>query len=890
MNWLQREARNSSFSESRTPAIQSSVSRIEPLTLSRRDLPASSGLQVLNNYHLTQRSLTAGVNESRRGVNISAFSRRGGPETSARGKRGGGLLEASVTRSARVDRSSAAEHVICFCENRAREIGFAAFSSFTGRVTVGSVPDNSLYERVGQLLLQFRTFEVCVSESPTQAALAQALDAAAAGGSGSGSIIVRRLATKSFAEDKGALIWRSLRRRGLPELRPDGDYLALASFSALASLFGPAADLDSLEVVLYNPEEFLQVNPAGLRDLGLLHGQGSKHALTDAFRPLTPGGARALRAALVAAPADPAAVRRRGDAAAALRACPAAAAGLARHLPTLSAAETLPLRMLAPPGQNPQRLFRLLADVAEVVAGFCRLSEELPPKDEGLRAWGAIPGVHRRAEELSLKNDELKGWGVFSPELRRSGEEVRALVEGKLSSDPIGSGKHGYVFLLRQGAGVAVDLARHSYARIYAGLTSLFEDYRLLLRDAGLGELRLSEAAGRPPRLRLRPPAPLTTMMADDLPRRVGLALGEAILGFTSSTRGASFSTPAFSTLALRLDRCADMILDGTFEAGLSLLATLRPRTAFFSSLAHEVASADLILAFAGFGKDRRGFTAPSLLGSFAPCLRLSAAQPPEAAASAAPRVEPTPLDFFFPAPETQGLLAPPRTGKSTALRTLGRAVVLAQNGCLLPCKAATLPVFSRLFAAFTPREPPESGGSAFASELAGLNQLFSSLKAGRTTLCLLDSPFSRTNPSMISEFFHGLLNQLASHPSAFALIAFSDPSIVPLFEQRRFPILGITNFSLCPLPPLHPSLYSELKPCLSNKGSKFEKVLIDQVQLVEKRFEHRLVEGKLIVGVRKLAMLFCDFAEGSISETQLKELYSKLSQDLKESQLIEYS
>jgi len=76
-------------------------------------------------------------------------------------------------------------------------------------------------------------------------------------------------------------------------------------------------------------------------------------------------------------------------------------------------------------------------------------------------------------------------------------------------------------------------------------------------------------------------------------------------------------------------------------------------------------------------------------------------------------------------------------SGKSTYMRSVALAVVLAQTGSFVPAQAASLPVFDRLFTRVGASDDIAGGQSTFMREMSELTEILHD--AGPDSLVLLD-------------------------------------------------------------------------------------------------------------------------------------------------------
>ncbi|QWC18527.1 DNA mismatch repair protein MutS [Halorubrum sp. 2020YC2] len=95
------------------------------------------------------------------------------------------------------------------------------------------------------------------------------------------------------------------------------------------------------------------------------------------------------------------------------------------------------------------------------------------------------------------------------------------------------------------------------------------------------------------------------------------------------------------------------------------------------------------------------------------------------------------PNDADLPRGSVAVITGPNMSGKSTYMRSVALAVVLAQTGSFVPAQAATLPVFDRLFTRVGASDDIAGGQSTFMREMSELTEILHD--AGADSLVLLD-------------------------------------------------------------------------------------------------------------------------------------------------------
>jgi DNA mismatch repair protein MutS2 len=139
---------------------------------------------------------------------------------------------------------------------------------------------------------------------------------------------------------------------------------------------------------------------------------------------------------------------------------------------------------------------------------------------------------------------------------------------------------------------------------------------------------------------------------------------------------------------------------------------------------------------------------------TFAPELSLTAARHPllqlrMAAESRAPNEAPktpVPLTIILPPETRQLIISGPNTGgKTVSLKTLGLLSIMAQSGLPIPAEAASLPLFTSIYADIGDAQSIERNLSSFSAHVVNLDRI--SREATSDSLVLLDELGSATDP-----------------------------------------------------------------------------------------------------------------------------------------------
>ncbi|QKG93135.1 DNA mismatch repair protein MutS [Halorubrum salinarum] len=142
------------------------------------------------------------------------------------------------------------------------------------------------------------------------------------------------------------------------------------------------------------------------------------------------------------------------------------------------------------------------------------------------------------------------------------------------------------------------------------------------------------------------------------------------------------------------------------------------------------------------------------------------------------------PNDADLPRGSVAVITGPNMSGKSTYMRSVALAVVLAQTGSFVPAQAASLPVFDRLFTRVGASDDIAGGQSTFMREMSELTEILHD--AGADSLVLLDevgrgtaTTDGRAIARAAAEFLHDELG-------ATALFATHYHGLTDLAEERE--------------------------------------------------------------------------------------------------------
>jgi DNA mismatch repair ATPase MutS len=110
--------------------------------------------------------------------------------------------------------------------------------------------------------------------------------------------------------------------------------------------------------------------------------------------------------------------------------------------------------------------------------------------------------------------------------------------------------------------------------------------------------------------------------------------------------------------------------------------------------------------------------------------------------------------------------------GKSTFLRAIAMAMLLAHAGCGVPAAAMEFPTVATIFSSVQIIDDLAAGESFYLAEVRRIRALAVALHEHRSMLAVLDEPFRGTNVHDAAEASLGVIARLAGHPQALVFVA----------------------------------------------------------------------------------------------------------------------
>ncbi|MEO5819841.1 MAG: hypothetical protein ABIT71_05000 [Vicinamibacteraceae bacterium] len=114
----------------------------------------------------------------------------------------------------------------------------------------------------------------------------------------------------------------------------------------------------------------------------------------------------------------------------------------------------------------------------------------------------------------------------------------------------------------------------------------------------------------------------------------------------------------------------------------------------------------------------------------------------------------------------------PNMAGKSTFLRAVATAVLLAHAGCGVPAAAMEFPAVATIFSSVQITDDLAAGESFYLAEVRRIRALALALHDHRSMLAVLDEPFRGTNVHDAAEASLAVISRLVAHPAALVFVA----------------------------------------------------------------------------------------------------------------------
>ncbi len=114
----------------------------------------------------------------------------------------------------------------------------------------------------------------------------------------------------------------------------------------------------------------------------------------------------------------------------------------------------------------------------------------------------------------------------------------------------------------------------------------------------------------------------------------------------------------------------------------------------------------------------------------------------------------------------------PNMAGKSTFLRAIAIAMLLAHAGCGVPAASMECPTVATIFSSVQIADDLDAGESFYLAEVRRIRALALALREHRSAVAVLDEPFRGTNVHDATEASLAVIARLVRHPAALVFVA----------------------------------------------------------------------------------------------------------------------
>ncbi len=198
-------------------------------------------------------------------------------------------------------------------------------------------------------------------------------------------------------------------------------------------------------------------------------------------------------------------------------------------------------------------------------------------------------------------------------------------------------------------------------------------------------------------------------------------------------TNAERFTTPELKEKERLILEAEEKSTDLEYQLFVKLREMVKKNIQRIQTLAHAVAELDVLQSFADVSEKYR-FVAPTLTKD-GHQLRVIEGRHP-VVEKVLGRQKYVPNDILMDDKTTILLITGPNmSGKSTYMRQLALTVILAQMGCFVPAKSATMPIFDQIFTRIGAADDLISGESTFMVEMKEANEALENASANSLIL-----------------------------------------------------------------------------------------------------------------------------------------------------------
>jgi DNA mismatch repair ATPase MutS len=136
----------------------------------------------------------------------------------------------------------------------------------------------------------------------------------------------------------------------------------------------------------------------------------------------------------------------------------------------------------------------------------------------------------------------------------------------------------------------------------------------------------------------------------------------------------------------------------------------------------------------------------------------------------------------------------PNMAGKSTFLKAVAIAVLLAHAGCAVPARSMEFPVVATIFSSVQIVDNLSARESFYLAEVRRIKSLAAALREHHSAFAVLDEPFRGTNVHDAADATLAVISRLVSHPAALVFVASHLAEVVPSIADD--PRICLLHFS----------------------------------------------------------------------------------------------
>ena len=615
---------------------------------------------------------------------INRFKNLQSPKTSKK-KKNKKSIKSTIKQSIRSDRSNRSEFYISIVENKSRQIGFCAFSIFTGKIIIGTITDNILYENSISTLLKIFPIEIFIPDSQKNSFFIVTLK------KNFKDTKFNFLNSCYYNENKGFSLYMKTRFYK-KSFDLDNNYLAFASLNALNSIFNSneiqELKFELLELEIYEFNKFLIIDNNTLKDLEILvnsQNGKSKNCFFNLFRCRTLSGIRYLRGLLTQPFKDLSSISENIKFLNFISDNFSVFEILDRELSKFKNFDNITIKFLDQPNLESEssllRLYSTIVDIKLFSDRYVFLYDLLIKKSET---------VINLFDFVKFRNkDHLK---II--------QEIIIFLEANFDFSVIkekNNIKDNFVFFLKKDVSVFVDLSRYSYTKLFENLLELFEGYKNLIENSNLSNFKMHNTKKRKYHLRIKIKEPFKKFKED-----LSSILKEELISGERKKKYFYFTTSNFSTLNNRIDKCNSEILLKTMDKVWLIYKKIQKNLPFLFEINFQISKLDSNLAIFELCQKNNYKCIPLFLENekfkiFKIKNSLSPILPKKISTQNIIK-----QDYLsFDTSNTNILLGDINSGKTSYLKQIAYLTILAQIGSYLPCKNAILTPFSRLVGKF---------------------------------------------------------------------------------------------------------------------------------------------------------------------------------------------